>query len=738
MGRVLPAAAQGDVSSIRLALQQAVERSGTPGAVGYVGNAKQTLFDEAYGFRQISPVKLPAEESTLYDLASCTKVIATTTALHLLREAGEIKLTDPVSKYIQRPGFGDFTIYHCLTHTTGMPWGAPMYKTVHTMDEMLDAIAALPRHSAPGQRWEYSDPGFIILGRIVEIVSRQTLDVFCHDRIFQPIGLQNTFYNPPAAVRPLCAATENCAWRHRVICGEVHDENCFAVGGVTGHAGLFSNVEDLATFSRALLAGKILKAETLEEITRLDTTPVYPGQGLGWQVDPWESATRGHLPARAAFGHSGWTGTSIWIDRETTTFAILLGNSCHTSRANRRNGEFRQTFHRAVDKRFYPDSTNTHSGLDRLLRDDFDAVRGKRIALLTNTAAVDELGRSILDVLALGRGIQLRRLFSPEHGLTISAEAGAKVTGQNSAIPVTSLYGERKEPTTYELREVDLFVIDLQEIGARYYTYKATMLACLRACAAVRKPVLVLDRHNPLGGLVLEGAVATTTSSLVSCAPIPARYGMTLGELAIFFKDRVLRTSQLPLEILRLDGWKPQLLHSACALPWVPPSPNIPTPETALAYAGTCLFEGTNLNEGRGTDAPFLQFGAPWLDSVAVLRELTSVEHSGCELTAVSYTPRSIPGKSAQPRFEGTVCNGIRLHIGRPSLLRPFTTTLALIQAVRRVHPGKFQWESIFDLLAGGPELRRDLEAGKSAIQIAQEAEPGLVSFDRIRPKLYE
>jgi uncharacterized protein YbbC (DUF1343 family) len=737
LGHVLPAAAQGDMSSIRQALQEAVERSGSPGAVGYVGNLRQTLFHEAYGNRRTSPSRQPVEKDTIYDLASVTKVVATTTAVHLLREANQVNLKDPVSKFISRPGFDDFTVYHCLTHTTGMPWGAAMYRYVSTIDEMLDAIANLPRHSRPGQRWVYSDPGFILLGRIVEVVTKQRLDAFCHENIFKPQGMTTTFFNPPTELRDRCAATEKCAWRGRIIQGQVHDENCYAVGGVTGHAGLFSTGEDLGTFCRALMTGKILKPETLEEAARLTTTPVYPGQGLGWQLDPWESATRGHLPSRMAIGHSGWTGTSIWMDRDQHTFAILLGNSCHTSRNSRRNGTFRRTFHHAVDKRLYAGQCNAHSGLDRLIREDFDAVKGKRIGLLTNTAAVDQLGRSILEVLALGQNINLKRLFSPEHGLTVSAEAGARVSGQGGPVPVTSLYGERKEPTAEELADLDLFVIDLQEVGARYYTYKATMLACMKACAFARKPVLVLDRHNPVGGTVLEGPIATTTTSLVSCAPIPARYGMTLGELALYFKNDVLKSSSLPLDILKLDGWKPHLLHSACALPWVPPSPNIPTSETALAYVGTCLFEGTNLNEGRGTDAPFLQFGAPWLDAKAVLNELDRLDHTGCGLEEVRYTPRSIPGKAASPRFQDVECAGIRLHIEQPTLTRPFTTTLALIQAVRRVHPDRFSWEPIFDLLAGGPALRQALEGGKSALNIVVGAEPELEAFDKRRPKLY-
>ena len=218
--------------------------------------------------------------------------------------------------------------------------------------------------------------------------------------------------------------------------GEVHDENAYAVGGVAGHAGLFSTASDLAIFCRALLRGEVLCEPTLNEMTQTNQIPCYPWQGLGWLVDPWGSGEAGFLPSRTAFGHAGWTGTSLWLDRETGLFAILLANTCHPSRRKRDNGALRRTFYRGVASAFYSQTTATHTGLDRLLLSQFEPVRARRIALLTNHAAIDQYGRHILETLRLSSDVKLELLFSPEHGLHGNTEAGAAVASAHGPVPV--------------------------------------------------------------------------------------------------------------------------------------------------------------------------------------------------------------------------------------------------------------------------------------------------------------
>lgn len=727
-----------DVSRLRLALRQAVLKAGAPGAVLHVGDLDRDYLVDAVGFRQLIPVRRPAHTDTLYDLASLTKVVATTTAVMKLCDAGHFDLSDSIADYVPIPAFRPLTIENLLTHTSGLVAFEHYYLTMRDLDAMLTRYAAEGIEDPPNEVHRYSDVGFMLLGKLVELVARDSLDAYCRREIFEPLGMTRTAFRPPEAWRGNCAPTEDDPWRQGILIGEVHDQNTWAVGGVSGQAGLFSCAGDLAKFCRAFLRGKILAPSTVDEILQFNRVPLYPWQGLGWQIDPWSSKKTGFLTSRTAFGHTGWTGTSIWMDRDNGLFVILLSNTCHPSRDDRDNETLRRIVHLAVSEEFYA-SSNTHSGLDRLVRENFAAIEEKRYALLTNHAAVDQLGRHILDVLRYTREAELKFLYSPEHGLRGQAEAGELVQTQSGPVPVISLYGEQKAPSKNELAEIDLFVVDLQDVGARYYTYMATMRRCLEACAQAGVPVLVLDRPNPLGGTVLEGPIASDTTSLVSSTAIPIRHGMTMGELALWFQQSDLADLDLDLTVNWLDNWPPRRLFNECNLPWVPPSPNLPAPESALLYVGMCLFEGTNLNEGRGTETPFSVVGAPWLDAGAVIERIHRLESVGAELEQVFYVPESIPGKAAHPRYEGETCHGIRIHVSNAHRLRPFTLAVALIAAIRDVHPSEFKLDGspAFDTLAGGPDLRKRIEVGHSALRIAEHYADALREFDAKRPRLY-
>ncbi|HIJ72549.1 MAG TPA: DUF1343 domain-containing protein [Candidatus Hydrogenedentes bacterium] len=719
------------------ALAEGLERGSGPGGVAYIGDRDTTFFHGVCGLRQREPQEEPAEKDTLYDLASLTKVLATTTAVLLLRDDGAVDLNEPVAAHVPLPGLSRFTTRHLLTHTAGLPSGMPLYAHATTLDEMLQRISEAALENEPGTARRYSDAGFIILGKLVELAGRDSLDGFCRRRVFGPLGMSHTAFRPPAEWVGRCAATERCPWRGRIMVGEVHDENAYAIGGVAGHAGLFSTAKDLARFCRALLRGEIVCEPTLREMTQLNQVPRYPWQGLGWLVDPWGTGETGFLPSRTAFGHAGWTGTSVWLDRETGLFAILLSNTCHPSRSNRDNGALRRAFYGGVASAFYPQTTATHVGLDRLVLDQFEPVHARRIGLLTNHAALDQFGRHILETLRLGADVTPEFLYSPEHGIRGSIEAGAAVASERGPVPVVSLYGDHHEPPRDQLERIDLFVIDLPDIGSRYYTYMATMRRCLAACGRAGKPVLVLDRPNPIGGTILEGPIASNTSSLVCCAPIPVRHGMTMGELALLFRERVIPPPRPRLAIAQLDNWNPERLFDECALPWMPPSPNIPTPETALLYVGMCLLEGTNLNEGRGTDTPFYLAGAPWLDPEAVLNRFRNEDAPGCTLEPCKYTPHAIPGKAPAPRYRDVPCQGIRLSVKTRRSVRAFRTAVAMLIAIRRAHPEAFEFRPFFDTLAGSTDLRTRIEQGASARSIVRESERSLPVFDTSRPRLY-
>ena len=720
------------------ALDDAVRKAGAPGAVALVGRSDEVLFRGASGQRQLSPKRRPAERDTLYDLASLTKVICTTSSILRLRDAGKLALDQPLGEHVPLGWGGAVTFRHVLTHTAGLPALLPgMKDKVKSLADAVAQISKVELRSEPGERRVYSDLGFIVLAQIVELLEKDTFDKVCEKYLFKPLEMKDTGFNPSDKMKDNCAATEQCPWRGKMVVGEVHDENAWAIGGVSGHAGLFSTIDDLGKFCAGLLAGKVHPEKTLDEAAALTHVPFYPWQALGWKIDPWECGIEGHLASRNAIGHTGWTGTSLWIDRDSGIYSVLLSNTCHPSRDARDNRTLRQVFHRAVNAELYPTRANVHTGLDRLPWDNFDAIENKRTALLTHLAAVDQLSRDGMQVLGLPGGGAPRRIFTPEHGLRGAAEAGEIVGAQQGPGEIVSLYGEQKAPTPAQLADIDVLIVNLQDIGARYYTYVATMKDCLIACAKAGKPVIVLDRPNPLGGVVIEGPIAEQTEKLVCAARAPIRHGLTMGEMAEFLQQTTPALKSLKLSVLELDGWRRDLYWDALAYPWVAPSPNIPDWETALLYVGTCLFEGVNLNEGRGTETPFHIVGAPWLDPEKVIARIKGEPLIGVALSPEDYTPRSMPGRAGTPTFMDQPCRGIRMRVTDHVAVRPFALTYALLHAIRETHETQLEWKPFFDTLAGGPGLRKALEAGIPPQKYLEDLQPSLAAYDKSRPRRY-
>ncbi|MBP9002398.1 MAG: DUF1343 domain-containing protein [Candidatus Hydrogenedentes bacterium] len=717
-------------------LAEAVRRSGAPGAVACVGREGRVVWTGAYGLRQRSPVQEPTDTETRYDLASLTKVVATTTAVMRLVEAGRLDLDHPVSEWLPLRGLDRFTLRHCLTHTTGLPAYQELKNEVKSPVSMLDRIVGLSLEAPPGTRREYSDFGFILLGFVVEQASGDRLDYFCAEQVFEPLGMRKTGFRPGPDARQECAPTERDAWRRRLVRGEVHDENAYAMGGVAGHAGLFSTVGDLGRFCEALLGGRLLKPETVALMIQ-PQWDFYPWQGLGWWLDPPMDWANGFLLSRRAFGHTGWTGTSLWLDPDTGGFAVLLSNTCHPDRNRRDNRALRKTFYLGAGLYLFPDRTNVFPALDLLQRDRFSILKERcGVAVLTNTAAVNARGRALTALLE-ETGVPVRVWFSPEHGLERQAEAGEKVaSSQGSGIPVISLYGKQQRPSPEQLRGIDLFVVDLPDVGVRYYTYPHTLLECLSACAEAGVPVMVLDRPNPLGGEVLEGPVAEGPFSPVCWGPVPVRHGMTLGETAEWFRGWK-RLKTLQLETRPCGNWRRELGFPACGLPWHAPSPNLPRPESALVYVGACLLEGTSLNEGRGTDNPFMQFGAPWLDPERVLGLLDPVLLGGFSARPVTYVPRSVPGRASRPAWVDTSCRGIQLEVTDWAAARPFRLFVELLRSIRRLHGDALTFTDHFDALVGGETLRKRILDGGNLEDLYATWERQREAFDAARPKRY-
>jgi uncharacterized protein YbbC (DUF1343 family) len=348
-------------------------------------------------------------------------------------------------------------------------------------------------------------------------------------------------------------------------------------------------------------------------------------------------------------------------------------------------------------------------GIDVLLSDSLYVVRGHRVGLVTNPSGVDSRGVSDVERLR-SAGIRLVALFSPEHGFRGTAEPGAAVassTDSATGLPIYSLYGASSAPTPQMLRGIDLLLVDLQDAGARYYTYLFTTVGVLRAAANAGIPVMVLDRPAPIGGEVQGNVLDPAYASPVGLFAIPMRHGMTLGELSLMAKAEF----RIPvrLKVIPAAGWTRRMAWEDTGLPFIPPSPNLRTRESLFHYPGLCLFEGTSLSVGRGTDAPFEQIGAPWLDTAKVLTRLETAQLAGVQFRGVSFTPHH-PGDG---KFADTTVNGIRLILTDRASYDPTRVAVTIMTILETVHPLEFGWnEARFDRLAGGPSLRLAVISG--------------------------
>lgn len=377
-------------------------------------------------------------------------------------------------------------------------------------------------------------------------------------------------------------------------------------------------------------------------------------------------------------------------------------------------------------------------GLERLALDSRQPLRGRRIGVLCHAASVMADGRHAIDVLRAA-GARVERLFGPEHGLRGQAAAGEKVSGgtdPGSGLPVVSLYGDHSKPSPAELRGLEALVVDLQDAGVRFYTYASTMLLCLEAAAEAGVELVVLDRPNPLGGQRVEGPLRDpdAPSSLVSMAPGPLVHGLTLGEMALYANHR--RAKPGVVSVVAMSGWSREMTWADTGLAWLDPSPNLRSPEAALAYPGTCLIEATNASEGRGTSAPFLLVGAPWVDPEALAREAAT---PGFVLEPTRFLPTAGPA-APRPKLAGEACRGVRVRVNDAAGASPFRLGLRLLVALRR-QPG-FAWlraGAWLDSLTGTAAVRAALERGDSVDAILASLQPALRRWiaDRRESLLY-
>ncbi len=367
------------------------------------------------------------------------------------------------------------------------------------------------------------------------------------------------------------------------------------------------------------------------------------------------------------------------------------------------------------------------TGIERLIADPPRSLLGKRLGLLANPASVDQRFQPTRCLIENRFPGQLKVLFSPQHGF-FAEKQDNMIPSDDMIDPVLkiavfSLYGQTRMPTKAMLEQMDILIIDLQDVGSRVYTFVYTMALCLQAAGSHGKQVVVLDRPNPVGGEHIEGnCLKPDYTSFVGMYPIPMRHGLTIGELALLFNNHFGIGSELT--VVPMTGWRRDMLFTDTGLPWIPPSPNLPTPTSALVYPGQVLWEGTNISEGRGTAQPFESFGAPFLDMARMVKWLATCNLAGVHLRPLAFEPTS-------NKWQGRLCYGFQLHVIDPKLYRPYRTTLALLQAVVSLHRQAFQWrmppyeyefEKLpFDLITGDPAVREAIEDDKEPLEALEQ-----------------
>jgi uncharacterized protein YbbC (DUF1343 family) len=755
-------------------VNDAIAQQQIPGAVLIVGHDGRVVYRKAYGNRALEPRREAMTPDIVFDCASLTKVMATTMAIMQLWEQGKFRMNDPVAKYL--PEFGqngkqDITIRQLLVHYSGLSPDLDLTKAWEGKETGYRMAFEAAPERAPGAAFVYSDINFVVLGALVERLSGESLDEYSAKHIFAPLGMKETRFVPPPSWVARIAPTEDDE-NHRLLRGVVHDPTARRMGGVAGHAGVFSTVDDLALFAQALLDGGrgVLTSATIAKMTApqqpVNSTVLW---GFGWDIDSPFSTNRGELLPVGGYGHTGFTGTSLWIDPTTKTYIVLLTNAVHMNVVPpKEKGSavaLRTKIATAVAAALALDPAEAEkmrvatitgynemqsaarklavrngtvkTGIDVLEETKFAALRPVRggaprsIGLLTNQTGVDSEGRRTIDVLANVPGISLDAIFSPEHGVTGTLDTTDVKNAKDAATGITvySVYGASdaaRRPPMDVLKRLDAVVIDLADAGARFYTYETTTGYFLEASAKTGIEVVVLDRPNPITGSSVQGPVSDEgRANFTNYFPEPPRHGMTLGELAKMFNAE--RQVGARLEVVAMQGWQRGDWFDSTGLGWVNPSPNLRDLNEATLYPGVALIEGTNVSVGRGTDTPFEVVGAPWIKSRELAAYLNVRGIQSVRFVPIVFAPSS-------SNFAGERCEGVNLIVLDRNTLDSPELGIELASALHELYPNDFKLERLGDLLVNQSVLEA-IGAGEDPRRIAEDWQERLEAFLRLREK---
>jgi uncharacterized protein YbbC (DUF1343 family)/CubicO group peptidase (beta-lactamase class C family) len=754
------------LSVIDSIVQEAIRDGQIPGAVVLVGHDGQVIYRKAFGERSLEPRREAMTVDTIFDLASLTKVVATTTAVMQLVQKGQIRVNEPVAKYIPEfaeNGKEEITIRELLTHFSGLPQDLDLSQPWEGREAGLRMAYAEKPIYAPGSRFLYSDVNFIVLGALVERVSGMSLQDYCEKNIFVPLKMTRTRFLPPASWLPKIAPTQYDE-HDKMLRGVVHDPTVRRMGGVAGQAGLFSTADDLAKFAQALLGGSTILSPLMVEKM---TTPQQPPtsevlRGFGWDIDSPYSSNRGDLLPVGSFGHTGFTGTSLWIDPTTRTYIIVLTNAVHP-RGKGSAVALRSKIATAVAaalpltsaekdalhfesitgyneaetgaRRVTSRNGEVRTGIDVLEAHGFDLIQGtagkKKIGLLTNQTGVDSQGRRTIDVLAQAPGVSLDAIFSPEHGVTGSLDTTDIGDSKDAAtgVSVYSVYGGTdavRRPSLDVLKTLDAVVVDIQDAGVRFYTYETTLGYFLEGAAKTGIEIIVLDRPNPITGSFVQGPMPDPGhESFTNYDSLPVRHGMTIGELAKMFNSE--RGINARLQVVPLEGWIRGDWYDSTGLAWVNPSPNLRSLTEATLYPGVALVEGTNVSVGRSTDTPFELLGAPWINSSELAQYLNARDISGVRFVPVSFTPTA-------STHGGQKCQGVNIILVDRNGFDAPELGVELASALHKLDPEQFHMDRMNELLVNQAAFDA-IAKGDDPRRIAEDWREPLEKFMQVRQK---
>ena len=753
-------------------INEAIEQGRMPGAVLLVGYEGKVVYRKAYGKRALVPLPEAMTLDTIFDCASLTKVVATTSSLMKLFEEGRFRLGDKITDYIPefQGGKSEITLRQLFTHFSGLQPDVPLSTPWTGYATGIQLACTFKPGGPPGTRYVYSDINFILLGELVHRLSGKMLSAYARENIFLPIGMKESMFQPPASLVPRIAPTER--WPVKTgppLRGVVHDPTARNMGGVAGHAGLFSTADDLSRFAQMMLNGgelegvRLFSPLTVAKFIEPQTPPDQPIlRGLGWDVDSPHSGNRGELFPIGSFGHTGFTGTSLWIDPLTKTYVILLANSVHPDlrpaltpvrakvativaanvglRGQRVTlSEYNQTGYNQTGynesltgpgaRRQVERNGATLTGLDVLAAMKFQPFAGKRIGLITNQSGLDRQGRSNIDVMRQA-GVNIAAIFSPEHGFLGKEDRPGiqDTTDPATGIKVFSLYGATNRPTPEMLNGIDVLVFDIQDVGVRFYTFETTMAYALEAAAKAGIPYYVLDRPNPITGTRIEGPMMdpANRSFVGYLGGEPVRHGMTMGELAKMFNAE--NKIGANLTVVPMQDWQRGDWFDATNLAWINPSPNMRSLNAAMLYPGLCLMEyARNFSVGRGTDAPFEQIGADFIGGRELATYLNQRQIPGVRVYATSFTP-------TESVFKGVKVEGVRFVVTNRELLDATRLGLELAVGIQKLYPGKVDFSGGKRLVGSDDAIHR-IQAAEDPRTIQESFQDAVGTFAEMRAR---